>query len=70
MRKSNIKHCCICGKEIKGFGNNPWGALDENKKPIEWAPDDECCNECDSTYVISGRLYLYNQSLKGGKKND
>jgi len=23
--------CCICGKECTGWGNNPSGAVDENK---------------------------------------
>ena len=32
-----------CGKEIIGFGNNPW--------PIK-----DCCDECNSTVVIQARL--------------
>lgn len=29
--------CCICGKEIKGYGNNPWPLKDNG----------QCCNECN-----------------------
>ena len=29
-----MKKCCICGKEIEDWGNNPWGALDENGDQI------------------------------------
>ena len=53
--------CCFCGKEIKGFGNNPWGAMKVNKdgKVVDcnYTEDDECCDECNQFYVIFGRLY-------------
>lgn len=48
--------CCICGKEIKGYGNDPWGALDENGDEINWKDDDECCDDCNNTYVLAGRM--------------
>ena len=51
-----MKKCCICGKEIEDWGNNPWGALDENGDQIEWEDDDECCDDCNNTYVLSGRI--------------
>lgn len=60
--------CCICGKEFTGWGNNPWGALDQNNEPIQFKDDDVCCDECDNTYVLSGRLYLYAKACKGDKK--
>ena len=50
--------CCICGKEIKGYGNNPWGALNKNDELIAFDEDDRCCDECNEQYVIPGRLYL------------
>lgn len=65
MKKT--KKCCICGKEFEGWGNNPYGALDKNGNVIQWAEDDVCCDECDSTYVISGRLYLYAKARKEEK---
>lgn len=58
--------CCICGKEITGWGNNPWGAIDEDGKPIEFGDDDRCCDECNMTHVIPGRIYLM-QNRKSGK---
>lgn len=61
------KHkCCICGCEFYGWGNNPWGALDENGNTIEWSDDDVCCDVCDSMYVITGRIHTLNKK-KGGK---
>lgn len=50
--------CCICGKEIKGYGNDPWGALDENNEMTVFDNNDRCCDECNTKYVIPGRLYL------------
>lgn len=54
--------CAICGKEIKDkFGNNPEGAawLNENGTIEfgEFNDDDRCCDECNTRYVIPGRLY-------------
>lgn len=43
--------CCICGKMIKGYGNNPWPIVkDENAK---------CCDKCNDTKVIEARLSNY-----------
>lgn len=42
-----IRECCICGKEIKGYGNNP--------SPIE---GDLCCDECNLKVVLNYRLFL------------
>ena len=40
--------CCICGKEVSGWGNNPW--------PINNDPDKKCCEECNMTKVIPARI--------------
>ena len=56
--------CCICGKEHAGFGNNPNGAVDENKKLLVWAEDDRCCDECNSRYVLPGRMYRFYKVIK------
>lgn len=63
--------CCICGNEIKKegcpnyFGNNPEGAMWKNESGQVCAPtfkvDDRCCDECDSRYVIPGRLFKLRQ---------
>ncbi len=50
--------CCICGKEIKQYGNNPEGALDEKANLIKWKAEDRCCDECNVNYVIKGRIAL------------
>lgn len=47
--------CCICGIEIKGYGNNP--------EPVRH--DGECCDSCNGMYVIPARLKIY-----FGTKND
>ena len=50
-------NCCICGKEIIGFGNNPW--------PIKNSGC--CCDECNSTVVIQARIEML---IKGENKNE
>ena len=45
--------CCICGKEFKGWGNNPWPVRNEG----------ECCDECNDSVVLSARL----REMMGGK---
>lgn len=40
--------CCLCDKEVEGYGNNP-SPLSENE-------DDECCDECNLTKVIPARI--------------
>lgn len=60
--------CCICGKEIIGYGNNPWGAMwkTENGNIVEpvYNIDARCCDDCDRRYVIPGRMYKYTQEKK------
>jgi len=50
--------CCICGKEVGRYGNNPDGALDENGKAIVWGEYDRCCDDCNRKYVVPGRIAL------------
>ena len=40
--------CCICGVEIKGWGNNPW--------PLSEGENDRCCDVCNDTRVIPERI--------------
>ena len=61
--------CCICGKNFVGWGNNPWGALDKDGNVVEWGENDVCCDECNSTYVLSGRMYLHAQAHKEDNKD-
>ena len=56
--------CCICGKEHTGYGNNPDGAIDSSKKLISWNPDDRCCDECNTKYVLPGRMYRFYRVIK------
>ncbi len=60
MKKEIIK-CCICGREFEGFGNNPDGAmyLDDKGNPQNMSFEDyeRCCDQCNTDYVIPGRLY-------------
>jgi len=35
--------CCICGKSIKGYGNNPW--------PVSKNPKDKCCDSCNNVVI-------------------
>lgn len=40
--------CCICGKEINGYGNNPW--------PINNDVEARCCDDCNWSVVIPARI--------------
>ncbi len=37
--------CCICGEEVKGWGNNA--------EPVK---DGTCCDSCNATHVIPARI--------------
>lgn len=54
--------CCICGAFYEGFGNNPDGAVWKNEKGDIIEPtfksEDRCCDNCNTKYVIPGRMYL------------
>lgn len=50
--------CCICKKEIEGYAHNPDGAIDMNGNAISWRPEDMCCEDCNTTYVLPGRIAL------------
>ena len=64
--------CCICGKECKGFGNNPDGAVwkDESGKIVfpKFKANDRCCDECNDNYVIVGRMYSFALKKKEEEK--
>ena len=40
--------CCICNREIDGYGNNPY--------PIDKNENHRCCDLCNMQYVIPARL--------------
>jgi len=61
------KVCCICGQKFEGWGNNPWGKLGKDGKPVEWKADDCCCDLCNSKFVIPGRLKMMYDAKKAGK---
>lgn len=61
-------NCCICKKEIKGYGNNPDGAIGPDGKVITWEPDDKCCDDCNVTYVIPGRWALLTRKTENCPK--
>jgi len=59
-KNGNVHKCCICGKEIVGFGNNP--------DPIPSNITDICCNECNSLYVLPIRVaYMKTAKLFNGE---
>ena len=68
MTKSKKLICCICGKEIKGKGNNPagaaWRQLDGRIVMPIFGEDDRCCDGCNRLYVIPGRLYQASKDKK------
>ena len=40
------KTCCLCGKELEGYGNDPAPLKDSG----------ECCDQCNAEKVIPARL--------------
>lgn len=44
--KTEERICCICGKPIEGWGNNP--------NPIK--KSGECCDQCNQDYVLQARI--------------
>ena len=37
--------CCVCGKEFKGHGNNPW--------PLVKTEGSRCCDKCNSKVLVA-----------------
>ncbi len=58
--------CCICGREKRDdeVFHDPTGAVDETKKVIKWNESDHCCDECNTKYVLPGRLYKFYRVIK------
>lgn len=54
--------CCLCGKDIKDFGNNPW--------PLKKNEDDRCCDDCNITKVIPARMANLKQPKARGVFRD
>jgi hypothetical protein len=52
--------CCICGKEIEGYGNNPDGAAwlnpDGSVERPKFSEGERCCDDCNWKFVIPGRV--------------
>jgi hypothetical protein len=63
MSTSNEREvCCICGKVINGYGNNPSPYMNRGR----------CCDQCNRDYVIKSRLLssqLRNFGLSKRKTN-
>ena len=49
----NSRKCCICGRRINGYGNNPAPVKDEGV----------CCDRCNNTIVLAARI----KALKDSK---
>lgn len=46
---SKVRHCCVCGDEIDGYGNNP--------SPIAGKC---CCDKCNNNVIVPYRVFLNN----------
>lgn len=53
--------CCICGKKLTGFGNNPW--------PVVKGGCAVCCDMCNETVVIPQRLLRIMESDDGTEQS-
>jgi hypothetical protein len=49
--------CCLCDKEVEGYGNDPSPIQTENE-------NDECCDECNLAKVVPARMELIFTNLK------
>ena len=59
----NKYKCCICGRKVLGYGNNPYPIVDDETS--------RCCDMCNELYVIPTRIeYVYRNiaNHKGEKK--
>lgn len=54
--------CCICNKNIIGYGNNP--------APIMHKMNEKCCDDCDNEVVTPLRVALYFRKYKNEKENE
>ncbi len=52
--KFNKFTCCICGKEVEEYGNNPWPVKEEGR----------CCNRCNLDKVLPARISLIRKENK------
>lgn len=57
MDKNEKSICCICGKEIEGYGYNPYPVREEG----------QCCRTCNYEVVVPERYrrHLEYQKTKG-----
>ena len=46
--------CCICGKTIIGYGNDPW--------PVKI--DGECCDKCNMAHVVPARIMAIKMDVR------
>lgn len=60
--------CCLCGRAMFEWGNNPWplAELDEHGH-------NQCCDECNDTKVLPARIVMaqtmrVKTDLEGGQK--
>ena len=55
--------CCLCGKLISGFGNNPW--------PVDKRTDARCCDDCNARIVIPARAnYIYTNAVSNIEESE
>ena len=47
-KENQISKCVLCGDDYRGWGNNP--------EPVKSFDDGQCCNSCNTMYVIPARL--------------
>lgn len=57
---SNKITCCICGKGIDGFGNNPYPVKRRNPLPED---SNRCCDKCNADIVLPIRIILWTNDI-------
>lgn len=54
--------CCLCGKEIRDYGHNPW--------PLSDNVEDRCCDLCNMLKVIPARIIKSKEQVREGEENN
>ena len=58
LEKAKRNTCCICGRAIEGYGNNPW--------PVNTNEEARCCDACNLEFVLPARIRSLNKTVAKG----
>lgn len=59
---NEVTKCCLCGKPIKGYGNNP--------APLDETPGAKCCDACNKDVIKARMSNLKMESVEEESSED